>query len=184
MKFMLRVHKLRSSRKSSRATLDASSSHISEREEQCRKRCTGNQRRSLLNETMIDLQRHQRHSQEHLQEYQHGVRCHLSEVHHEIQVQQVASREELEMLRRELSQSFAQGSHYQNLFRTSRSSASERLSGIQHDVNRKHVKARFVLSKRGLRKFLSCEECWASKDKFDYWQAEVCRFGSERLQLS
>ena len=50
---------------------------------------------------------------------QEGVCRHLSE-DHEVQVLQVASGEEVEFLRRELSQSLAEGTHCQNLFTTSR----------------------------------------------------------------
>ena len=39
-----------------------------------------NQRRSLLNEATIELQRHRSQSHEHLEEYQQGGRRHLSEV--------------------------------------------------------------------------------------------------------
>ena len=90
-----------------------------------------NQRRSLLNDATAELQRHQRQSSEHLQEYQQGVRRHLSEVQHQDQVQQVASGEQVEILRRELSQSFAEASNYQSQCTTSRSGASESSSEIQ-----------------------------------------------------
>ena len=52
-----------------------------------------NQRRSLLSEATTELQRHPGQSHKHLQEYQQGVRRHLSEVQPEVKVQQVASRE-------------------------------------------------------------------------------------------
>ena len=68
----------------------------------------------------------------HLSECQQSNQRHLSEVQHEVRVQQVASTKEVEHLRHELSQSFAEGSHYQNLFTTSRSGASESSSEIQH----------------------------------------------------
>ena len=90
-----------------------------------------NQRRSLLNDATAELQRHQRQSSEHLQEYQQGVWRHLSAVQHQDQVQQVASREQVEISRRELSQSFAEASNYQSQCTTSRSGASESSSEIQ-----------------------------------------------------
>ena len=62
-----------------------------------------NQRKSLLDEATPELQRLQRQSLEHLQEYQQSVRRHLSVVQLEVQVQQVASFEEVEYLRHELS---------------------------------------------------------------------------------
>ena len=43
-----------------------------------------NLRTSLLNEATMELQRNQRHSHE-LQEYQQGVRRHVSEVQQEVQ---------------------------------------------------------------------------------------------------
>ena len=70
-----------------------------------------NHRRSLLSEPTAELQRHQSESHEHLQEYQQGVRRLLSEVHQEVQVQQVAGKEEADNLRHELSQSLAEGSY-------------------------------------------------------------------------
>ena len=45
-----------------------------------------NQRRSLLGEETTELQRHQWHSHEHLQESQQGVRRHLSEVQQRLRV--------------------------------------------------------------------------------------------------
>ena len=63
------------------------------------------QRRSLLKEATAELRRYQRKSHEHLQENQHGVRRHFSEVLHNVQSRQVASGEEVEILRDELSQS-------------------------------------------------------------------------------
>ena len=39
-----------------------------------------NQRRSLLTEATTQLKRHQRQNHDHLQEYQQGVRRHLSDV--------------------------------------------------------------------------------------------------------
>ena len=62
-----------------------------------------NQRRSLLTEATAELQRHQRQSQEHLQEYQRGVRRPLSEVQYEVQDQQVANGEEVENKRHGVS---------------------------------------------------------------------------------
>ena len=90
-----------------------------------------NQRRSLLNDATAELQRHQRQNHQHLQEYQQGLRRHLSEGSQVVQIHQVATREEVAILRRELSQSFSEGSHYQNVFTTSRSGASESSSAIQ-----------------------------------------------------
>ena len=66
-----------------------------------------NQRRSLLHEATTQLQRHQRQSHEHLLGYQWTIRRHLSEVQQEVQIQQVASREEVETMRHELSQSLS-----------------------------------------------------------------------------
>ena len=65
-----------------------------------------NQRRSLLFGAPAELKRHERHGHEHMQEYRQGVWNHLSEVQQEVQIQQVTSREEVEILRHELSQSF------------------------------------------------------------------------------
>ena len=84
-----------------------------------------NQRRSFLDEAARENQRHQRQSHEDLQSCQQGVGRHLSDVQPEVKVQQVASSEEVEDWRHELSQSLAEGSHYQNLKTTSRSGASE-----------------------------------------------------------
>ena len=111
-----------SSRRSSRANLDLSSSFVIERETRSvAGESLENQRRSLLSEATADLPRHQRHSRKHLQEYQQGGRRHLSEVPQKVQVLQVASgEEEVEKVRHELSQSLAEGSHYQNLRTTSR----------------------------------------------------------------
>ena len=67
-----------------------------------------NQRRSLLSDATPELQRHQKQSHEHLQEYQR----HLSEVQQEVQVQQIASAEEVEHLRHEVSQYLVEGSPY------------------------------------------------------------------------
>ena len=53
-----------------------------------------------------------------MQEYQQAVLRRLSDVQQEVQVQQVASREEVDNLRHELS--LAEGSRYQNLHTTSR----------------------------------------------------------------
>ena len=92
-------------------------------------------RRGLFNEATMELQRHQRHSHEHLQEYQQGVRRHFV-------VQQVASGDEVEILRHEWSQSLAEGSQYQNLYTTSRSGASESSSDIQQSRHeRDHLAA-------------------------------------------
>ena len=77
--------------------------------------CTGKkQRRSFLDEATAELQWHQRPSHEHQQVYQQRVRRHLSEVQQEVHAQQIASGEEFDRLRHELSQSPAEGSHYQN----------------------------------------------------------------------
>ena len=51
-----------------------------------------NQRRSLLNEAAAELHRYQSQNHERLQEYQQGV-LQLSEFQPEVQVQQVASRD-------------------------------------------------------------------------------------------
>ena len=53
------------------------------------------------------------------------------EVQQEVRVQQDASREEVEHLRHELSQSHAEGSHCQSLCTTRKSGASERSSEMQ-----------------------------------------------------
>ena len=108
---------------------------------------------------------YQSQSHEHLQEYHHGVRRHLSEVQQEVRVQQVGSREEVENLRHELSQSqsLAEGSHYQNLHTTSRSGAKvhqkvrhcDKITVVTWKPKQPHVQARLVLLKRKLRKFLS-----------------------------
>ena len=70
-----------------------------------------NQRRSLLNKATAERQRHQRQNTEYLPEYQQGVRRHLCEVQQEVQVQQVASREDMDNVRHDFSQSLAEGSH-------------------------------------------------------------------------
>ena len=54
-------------------------------------------------------------SHEHLQEYQQGVRRHLSKVQRGVQVHLVASREEVENVRDQLSQSLAEGSHSESV---------------------------------------------------------------------
>ena len=87
--------------------------------------------RPLLSEAIPELQRHPRQSHEHPQEYQQYVPRHLSEVQQEVQVQQVASWEEVEHMRHELTQSLAEGSHYFNLFTRSISDASDRSSETQ-----------------------------------------------------
>ena len=58
-----------------------------------------NQRRSLLNEAPTELQKQQRQNHEDLQEYQQGVRRQVSEVQPEVQNQQVARREEVEIFK-------------------------------------------------------------------------------------
>ena len=98
------------SRKSSRSILDCSSSYVIE-----------------VMSVAGDAQENQRQSHEYLQESQQSVRR-LSEVQQEVQVQQVANREEVEILSRELS--LAEASHHQNLHTTSRSGASESSSEI------------------------------------------------------
>ena len=50
-------------------------------------------------------------SHEQLQEHQQHVQRHLSEVWQEVQIQQVASGEEVDILRHELSQSLPEGPH-------------------------------------------------------------------------
>ena len=67
-------------------------------------------RRNLLKEATTELERHQRQRHEHLQDYQQSVRRHVSEVQHKDQVQQVARKEEVEILRHELAQSLAEAS--------------------------------------------------------------------------
>ena len=84
-----------------------------------------NHKRSLRNAATTELQRHRRPSHDHLQENQQGVRRHMSEVRQEVQVHQVASGEEVDILRHELSQSLAAGSPYQNLYTTCRLGASK-----------------------------------------------------------
>ena len=60
------------------------------------------QRRNLLSEAQVhNFKRHQSQHQEHLQEYQRDVQCHVSEVQTEVQSQQVASREEVGIMRRD-----------------------------------------------------------------------------------
>ena len=102
-----------------------------------------NLRRNLLIEATAELQWRQTQSREHLQEYKQCVQRHFSEVQQQVHVQQVARREEVEILRHELSRSLAEGSHYQNLFTTSRSGASESSSDIQQlRQERDHLNAR------------------------------------------
>ena len=90
-----------------------------------------NHKRNLLIEANSEIQRHKKKSRESLQEYQQSVPRHLSEVQQELQVQQVARRwEEVDILRHELSQSLAEGSHYQNMYTTSRCGTSESSSSM------------------------------------------------------
>ena len=56
----------------------------------------GNQSKGLLSEESAELERHQRHSHEHVQEYQQCVRRYMSEVQQHLQVQQVASGEDVD----------------------------------------------------------------------------------------
>ena len=63
--------------------------------------------------------------------YQQSVQHHVSEVQTEVQFQLVASGEEVDYLRHELTQCLVEGSHYQNLETTSRCGASENSSEIQ-----------------------------------------------------
>ena len=67
-----------------------------------------NKRRSSLNEATTELERHQRQRHEHLQDCHQSVRRHVSEVQHQVQVQQVARKEEVEHLRHELAQCLAE----------------------------------------------------------------------------
>ena len=55
------------------------------------------QRRSLLNETTTELQRHQRERHEHLQDQQQGVRRHSSEGQQEVQIQQLRVEKKLKI---------------------------------------------------------------------------------------
>ena len=56
----------------------------------------------------------------------------IPEVQKKVQSQQVASGEELQNFRHELSQSLVEGAHYQTLYNTSRSGASENSSDFLH----------------------------------------------------
>ena len=67
----------------------------------------------------------------HLQEKQDDDQRHLSEDQKEVQSQQVASREEIEKLRHELSQSLVQGADCWTLYNTSGSGSLESSSEIQ-----------------------------------------------------
>ena len=97
----------------------------------------------------------------------------------------------------ELSRSLAVGSHYQNLYTTSRSVAPERSSAIQQlRQERDHMnvhgrtlgkrnasmsnKVRFNLLKRKLCEFFSSVECSKSND----FTGRSCSFGSENPQIS
>ena len=77
----------------------------------------------LLSGANSELRRHHRQNQEHLWGYPQDVQPHLSVVRHEIQRQHVASREEVGILRHELSQSLVEGTPCENLMNTGRSGA-------------------------------------------------------------
>ena len=95
-----------------------------------------------LNDATVELQRHPRESLEHLQEYQKGVRRLLSEVQQKVQVQHVASRQELDNLRHELSQSLGEGSHCQNLYHTGKSRSSSEIQQLRQERDHLHVHGR------------------------------------------
>ena len=132
-------------------------------------------------------------NQEHPQ-YQQGVRRHMSDVQEEVHVRQIPSGEVVEILRHELSQYLAEGSHCQNLFTTSRYGASESQSEIEQlrqerdqlNVRGRNfeqsavrsLEAQFV-QKRQLRGMLGVERKGSTTS-----QAEVIRFGSENPQIS
>ena len=159
-----------------------------------------NQRRSLLNEATAELRRHQRPSHKHLQEHQQSVRRHLSDFQQEVQVQKVASSEELEILRHELSQSLAEGSHYQNLCTTSRSGASEGSSEFLrlrqerdhlnvHGRNLETETPAFQRSVRSLEAQVAQIHQWRGMTEVEGQtsntpQAEVLRRGAANLQFS
>ena len=88
-----------------------------------------NQRTNVLKEANAERQRHQRQSQQHLQAYQQDVQHQLSE-ENEVQSHLVASREEVNMVRHELSQSPAGGTQYQTPSNTT-AGATESSSEIQ-----------------------------------------------------
>ena len=127
-----------------------------------------NRRRNLLSEATAELQKQHRQSHEQLQEYRQRVQRHLSEVWQEVQIQQVASGEEVDISRHELSQSLPAGPHYQYLYATSRSGVFENSSEIQqlrherdHLINvetwkpkRGDIEAQLVFLKRKMHKFL------------------------------
>ena len=109
-----------------------------------------NQTRHLLREAGSEHQRHRTLNQK----YQQEVQRHVSEVLNEVHSQQVASREGVDILRHELSHSPAEGTHYQNLYTSGRSGASEGSSEMQQ-LRQERVIARLVFVKRKLRKFFS-----------------------------
>ena len=74
-----------------------------------------NRRRNLLSEATAELERQQRQCHEQLKGYRQRVQRHLSEIRQEVQIQQFASREEVDILRHELSQSLPERPHYRNL---------------------------------------------------------------------
>ena len=74
---------------------------------------------------------------------QSGVRCHMSDVQQDVQVQQVASRDEVKQWKHELSQALAEGSECQNKYTTNRSGASQSSSEIQQ---LRHERAHFDCS--------------------------------------
>ena len=84
-------------------------------------------------EATAEYQRHQRQSHEHLQEYLHRSSAISSSP-------TGCEKRQVEHWTDELSQSLAEGSHYQNLYTTIRSGASESSSEIQQFQNeRDHV---------------------------------------------
>ena len=136
--------------------MDVSSCYISEWDEECRKRRTGKSEKKLFSsEAISELQKLQGQRHEHLKEYQHGVWHHLPEDQQQVQVQQVASNEVVEFLRHELSQSLAEGSHYQNLYTTSRNGASRSSSEI---VQLRHERGQLTVHGHNLKtEKLTCQ---------------------------
>ena len=100
------------------------------------------QRRNLISEANAERQIHQRQGHGHLQEKQDDDQRHLSEDQKEVQSQQVASREEIEKLRHELSQSLVQGAHCWTLYNTSGSGALESSSEIQQERDSLTIRCR------------------------------------------
>ena len=78
----------------------------------------------------------------------------LSEVPQEVEVRKGASRKEVDIWRHELSQCLVEGSHYRNLYTTSRSVTSETLSEIQqlgHDREHLIVRSRNLETEKRAR---------------------------------